>query len=874
MLFLIAFMGRSFVAYTQVKQGYIDLSTHNFQKSNVKLTGKWQFFRTQLLTPEDIKRSSAERNPELMTVPGLWNNMQTETFKKGMGYGTYYLRFKADSQIPMLAVNFNKVQNAYKLWINDSLYAAEGIVGPDRESSQATWKSRNYTFLNQGENEIVLQVSNFYHKKGGLEHAPYVGIPSKVERNSWLILGFDHIIMGLLLIMAVYHFGLFALKRNEWSVLFFGLLTLSSVLFTMTVGEIGITYFIPNFDWEWLVKFNYISNYTRVLFFGLFIGFLFPSAFRKKLMIWVSGFVTIMVLFILVMPARIYSHSLHIFLFYAFALIAYFVGVTIQAVINKQRGALFSLIGTGILFAAVVNDVLKELLLLNSPSTATYGLFIFVLLQADMLAFRSADSFRRLNKLTDRLLTLARIKDELLTQNTMEAERPLYVIAHNINACHALAYIFIKGRWIKTAEYFSGKIISSGNEIEEIDFDNPPNNDVDFELIRSALETKRTSYRYAARTKKEIKQRGKAFSKVCMPVNKGTDIISLFYAQNIMPDKYFDEEHKLLLELLKPQLSVITQNALVFSALEQFNKELEEIVHERTEEITQQSEELRTQRDEIEEKNRVLNTATEELRIQTANISDSINYARRIQQSLFPTKEELREAFPESYIFFLPREALSGDFYWTGITQDNSKRYALMAVADATGHGVPGALMAIVGDNLISAAVYEKNMYRPADILNYIDTHLFQDLGKQESDMFDADSITLGILAWHEETRTALYAGAYQPLYINTKGELNIYKGVNRPAGIRHRTHIKKAEYFDHEILIDQGTLFLCTDGFLNQLTDEEIERFKRKDFRELLSQTAAMPFNKQADHLRLVFEKLKGRRTQTDDVLIAAINI
>ena len=475
------------------------------------------------------------------------------------------------------------------------------------------WSSKNYIFKNkQPANEIVIQISNFYHKKGGIEHSPYIGTPKKIENYSWQTLAFDYFIIGLLLIMAIYHFGLFIVKPNEWSVLFFGLTMLSSVVFKLTIGELPLIVFIPDFNWILLVKMNYIGNYTRVLFFALFIGTLFNTKFRNKTMYAAAGFSAVMSIFIAVSPVCIFTHTLYIFLLYALIIIVFFVGVSIHAVMKKKTGALYSLIGTGILLLAVVNDVLKEILLLNTPSLTTYGLFIFVLMQAYMLSFRTSNSYKILEKLTKRLLTLTKIKDELLANSTPGPQVPLLTVAGNINAHKAMVIANLTGKWQIVAEYMNGKITAVPKK-KFLNFDNSSNKNYDSEIIQKTIQTKE-----AQENKQTTKNPGSSI--ICVPITKDDTIISLLYAQNSKEYGVFDEENKLVLDLLIPQLSVIAQNTKAFNELAKFNESLEETVQERTEEIMQQSEELRSQKDEIEKQNKIIDKTYKEIEFQNSQI--------------------------------------------------------------------------------------------------------------------------------------------------------------------------------------------------------------------------------------------------------------
>ena len=847
----------------KISNGYIDLSNFNLEQNRFVLKGEWDFCKNKLYSPSDFRIAN---NKELQEVPGLWENLHPKNKQKGFGYGTYRLQFKADSKYRLLSINFNKVQNAYKLWINDSLYTETGIVGTNKKEMTPNWSSKNYVFKNrQPVNEIVIQISNFYHKKGGMEHSPYIGTPEKIENYSWQTLSLDHFIIGLLLIMAIYHFGLFMIKPDEWSVLFFGLTMFSSVMFKLTVGEIAMTAFFPDFSWILLVKMNYIGNFMRVLFFALFIGSLFKTKFRKKTMYATAFFSVIMSIFIAVSPVSIFTHTLYIFLLYAVVIIFFFVGVSVHAVIHKKSGALYSLIGTGILMFAVVNDVVKEILLLNSPSLTTYGLFAFVLLQAYMLSFRSSKSYRTLAKLTKRLLTLTKIKDELLANTNPGPDGPLLTVAKNINVHKALAIANLTGKWQIVAEYMNGKITDVPTK-KFLDFENPSKQDYDSVLIHKTIQTKEIQGKR--------KDEEKGCSTLCVPVTKDNEIISLLYVENSEDYGIFDENNKLILNLLVPQLSVIAQNSKVFDDLAKFNQSLEDTVEERTEEIIQQSEELKNQKEEIEKQNKIINKTYKEIELQNTQISDSINYAQTIQRSVFPSDKKISKSFPNNYIFFKPKDKLSGDFYWTATTNNEGEKYTLFAVADATGHGVPGALMAIIGDSLLNSAVYEKGLYKPSEIIKFLNEELIKRLEKENSDKFESDGINIGVFACNKATQKGFYSGAHQHLYIVNDENLTEYKGSSKTCGM---LQIKNTalEFKEYEFDLKKGdNIYLSTDGYSKQIQPSGQKKFTCKDFKKLVVSISQKNHDEQQNILNETLSKIKGTNSQTDDILIAAIKI
>ncbi|MEA2042011.1 MAG: 7TM diverse intracellular signaling domain-containing protein [Bacteroidota bacterium] len=861
----VIFLGLSSPLFSQgtmsVAGGEVNIETVDLSKKVFRLSGEWEFCNNKLLTPEEFRFADSV---QLKNVPGFWKSGNGLYEQKSFGYGTYRIKIKANKKFKLLSINFNKVQNAYKIWINGQLYREIGRVGRSKTEMRPTWSSEFFVFKNRiPENEIVVQVSNFYHKKGGIELTPYIATPEKVERFSWENLAFDHFIIGLLLIMAIYHFGLFIVKPNEWSVLYFGLLMLSSVSFKITTGEILATTIWPDFNWEFLVKLNYISNYARVMFFALFIGTLFKTDHRRMSMIITAAISIGMSLFIAVTPAIIYTHTLIVFLLYAFVVILFFVGVSIHAVKKKKSGAVYSFIGTMILFITVIHDVLSEIFLLSVPFLTTYGLFIFVLTQAYMLAHRSSYSYQNLAKLNKRLLTLTRIKDELIANTHLTPAAPLKSIASNLNVQKGLALAHMDAGWQIVAEYFNGKITAIPIRKFLNDKRVPWKRECEVKMINQAILSKKTEVQHDEQT---------GLSTVCLPVKDGDEVVSVFYAQNPKEFGKIDAEKLIVMELLKPQLSVISRNSKAFDDLNKFNEELEIIVKRRTIEIIQQNEELKVQADSIAEQNDIINGAYLNLEKQNQQIKDSINYAQSIQKALFPEKRKIAKLFPEHSIFFKPMHRLSGAFYWAATIKAKGELYSIFAVASAKGLGVPGALMGIIGDSLLSFSVREKGLYRPSEILNSLHQDLIKKLDKKNNNQFESAGIDIGLIALNKKNNKLYYAGAKQPLYLVEDDKLSILKGTDRTCGFISETQEQNL-FTDYEVLLkNDSTVFMTAGGFSQQIQFITNEELGTQAMGNLLVKVSNVAIDKHKAVLEEELNKVKGNKSQTGDILVVSI--
>jgi len=271
---------------------------------------------------------------------------------------------------------------------------------------------------------------------------------------------------------------------------------------------------------------------------------------------------------------------------------------------------------------------------------------------------------------------------------------------------------------------------------------------------------------------------------------------------------------------------------------------LEEKVAERTAEVVQKSREL-------EQKNK--------------DITDSIRYAKRIQNAILPPVN----AFADTFVMFKPKDIVSGDFYWFGRTENKQ----LLAVVDCTGHGVPGAFMSIIGYNSLNKIVKEYNITEPGAILDQLNMEITQTLSQQAEDGEVKDGMDMSLVTIHQETGEVEYAGAYNPLYIVSGGKLTEIKADRFPIG-RSAT-VSDRKFTNHRISVKPGDMvYLFSDGYADQFGGADGSKFKYKPLKELLEAIHHFPLERQKEELDRTIEEWRGPHEQVDDILVMGARI
>jgi serine phosphatase RsbU (regulator of sigma subunit) len=269
------------------------------------------------------------------------------------------------------------------------------------------------------------------------------------------------------------------------------------------------------------------------------------------------------------------------------------------------------------------------------------------------------------------------------------------------------------------------------------------------------------------------------------------------------------------------------------------------------------------QKGEIEQQHFVLEEQHKE-------ITDSINYAKRIQDAILPPLTMVREHIPDSFILYKPKDIVAGDFYWLeSVTTNDKEQIILFAAADCTGHGVPGAMVSIVCHNSMNRAVREFNLIEPHQILDKTRELVVETFEKSHNEVHDGMDIALCSI--DKTTNKLIYAGANNGLYLIRNHELIEYKPDKQPIGNYH--HIKP--FNKHEIQLKKGdVIYMYTDGYADQFGGEKGKKFKYKPFKELLLSIHNKPLDEQHELMQKAFIEWQGNLEQIDDVCIIGMRL
>lgn len=315
---------------------------------------------------------------------------------------------------------------------------------------------------------------------------------------------------------------------------------------------------------------------------------------------------------------------------------------------------------------------------------------------------------------------------------------------------------------------------------------------------------------------------------------------------NMKKDK-FDAQNRAL-ELVKKNKELI---------LEQ-KEELEFKVKSRTKELNEANEELQATLTTIHEQKK-------QLEIHSKKVSDSINYSKKIQDALLPDKEVLESCGLDIDIFYKPKDILSGDFYWFGEKGD----YLYLAVADCTGHGVPGAMLSISGHSLLNRIVFEEKYREVDEILNRLHVELIEFLHAEKTDTQDGMDIQL--IRFCKNTEEVCFAGAKNPIYYTDID--NVLHKVNADRwSIGGTQHFGLPSFTKKIIPEDWGNIFLFSDGFQDQFGHANNKKFMVGNFKRFLQQVSSFSTDVQMDKISHQFSEWKGDCTQTDDVLVVTL--
>jgi serine phosphatase RsbU (regulator of sigma subunit) len=272
---------------------------------------------------------------------------------------------------------------------------------------------------------------------------------------------------------------------------------------------------------------------------------------------------------------------------------------------------------------------------------------------------------------------------------------------------------------------------------------------------------------------------------------------------------------------------------------------------------------------ELDARTREVVEQKELLEVKNKDITDSIVYAKNSQKAMLPPHNVLSEYFADSFVFYKPRDIVSGDFYWAARFESK----VLIACADCTGHGVPGAFMSLIGTTVLKEVARMKNVTSPQALLNTMDVEIFNLLNNKAQDFQIDDGMDMSVIEFDLETKKIRLSSANRPILIYTNNAFIEIKGDRRPIGGSMRREEQSFEM--QELQLEAGDIiYMFSDGITDQFGGPLGKKWKKSGLKSLLEKCANMGMDRQSEELKTQFNAWKGALPQTDDVIVLGMRV
>lgn len=420
------------------EDGMLDLTEAHISEEPVKVQGEWAFYWEELLSPEDIDNRLEENgNPDrLISIPSSWLGYSLDDQQlNGTGFATYRVVIKLSEQDSneRLALRLPTVFNAYKLWINGELLAEVGEVGEDKSSVTPHLETKLVFFQSENDKvELVMQVANFHHKRGGITKYIELGGSDVLTVRTNLKIAAEMFITASLLMIGMYHLLLFIFRRKDKAPLYFGLFTTLFGIRSLLVGELLISKLWPAIPWGLQFKIEYLVLCSTAYIISMYFDNMFPNYvsrwFRLSSRIVTSAFCII----VLVTPAIIYTKMLTMIGIMTVLHIIYLVVGLVHSAMRGMEGALIFLLVSVVMFVTVINDFLFYSGWSLIENTFPFGLLVFTIAQMLLLSIRFTRAATNEERITRELQDA---NDKLIEMN-MNLEQIVQDRTNALSAAH------------------------------------------------------------------------------------------------------------------------------------------------------------------------------------------------------------------------------------------------------------------------------------------------------------------------------------------------------------------------------------------------------------------------------------------------------
>ncbi|MBF0395143.1 MAG: response regulator [Desulfobacterales bacterium] len=399
-------------------KGVLDLTKWDFKKDGIiDLQGEWEFYWSKFLFSKDFSNPNSFENKTFIKVPGSWRgHIFNDKNISGEGFATYRLRVILSKPSNFLALKINVIFSSSDIYVNGKKITSFGIIGEKPEKTSAYTKPCAVQFESpQNEFEIIIHVSNFSYRDGGLLWKIKLGDSKDIQDLRTKNIAYDLFEFGTIFIIGIYHVCFFIIRKKDNSLLYFGIFCLLAALRTLIVGEFYLKEILTEVTWESTIRLINFITFIGIPVLMLFIHSLFPIEFSKKILNLVLTVGFLFFSLTVFTPARISSHAMPIFSIFILPILIYVIFVIVSALKNNREGAILILIGFSIIFITITNDILYDSNIINTGFLLSFGLICFIFSQALVLAIRFSNAYITIE---DYSIELQKLKEKY--QNVFE----------------------------------------------------------------------------------------------------------------------------------------------------------------------------------------------------------------------------------------------------------------------------------------------------------------------------------------------------------------------------------------------------------------------------------------------------------------------
>lgn len=411
-------------AAPQARSGVMDARGWDFRNQGlIPLNGQWEFNWHQLLSPADI--AAPRKATHYAPVPASWNQFQLQKgIRSGAGYATYRLRILKDDIDSLYGVWLPSIYSSYSLWVNGRLVLKEGDVSEEENTYEPSTRRRTAMFHVPGEQaEIVIQVANYSHHRGGIWQSPYFGLAEQAIRKSKMETVRDSILFGCLLMVGLYHIGLFIERRKDRYTILFGVLCVAMAFRIATSGDMLLLTWLPMLSWNLNTRIEYMLMLIAAMTGVGYVRHLFTEDACLRTYRFLIGAGSILIGMTVLLPTSVFTSFLSGYQIYIMAVVVHIFAMNFRAVHHHRLGAYIALIGFAVLSVLVINDILYSHELAAVRDLAPIGLVACIFLQSLVISLRYSQVLTDLESVSAELIELNASLEQRIQDRTAELMR-------------------------------------------------------------------------------------------------------------------------------------------------------------------------------------------------------------------------------------------------------------------------------------------------------------------------------------------------------------------------------------------------------------------------------------------------------------------